>query len=161
MNYTTLFLDRDGVINQKPPDGEYIKSLDEFHILPGVLQAMDILDGLFKHIIVVTNQRGVAREIVTLQTIMVIHGFLGITIPAIDAIYYCPHEKDSCQCRKPLPGLAYAAKKQFPDISFSRSIVVGDSVSDMEFSKNIGAGFYMLDHGWSLLDFARLVEGVA
>lgn len=158
MKYTTLFLDRDGVINQKPPEGDYVKSLDEFHILPGVLQAMDILDSLFKHIIVVTNQRGIARGLVTSQTVDLIHGFMQQAIPVIDAVYVCPHEKDTCLCRKPLPGLAYAAQKQFPDINFSESITVGDSLSDMKFARAINGLAYILDANFGLLDFAKLVK---
>ena len=139
----TLFLDRDGVINRKI-DGDYVRCWEQFEFLPGVIEALCILKNVFGRIVVVTNQRGVGRGIMTEETLRDIHNKMLKIIRReggkIDAIYYCPHdyEKEECNCRKPKIGMALQAKEDFPDIIFSKSIMVGDSLSDIEFAKRAG-----------------------
>jgi len=137
----TLFLDRDGVINKKI-NGDYVRNWGQFEFLPNITEALKTLNNIFGRIIIVTNQRGIGREIMTKEDLNEIHKNMldifnqeGIKI---DGIYYCPHdyEKETCNCRKPKIGMALQAKKDFPEIDFKKSIMVGDSISDLEFGNN-------------------------
>jgi D-glycero-D-manno-heptose 1,7-bisphosphate phosphatase len=131
-----VFLDRDGVINKKAPEGDYVKSWHEFEFLPGVAEAIKILKEHDFKVFVVTNQRGIAKGLMNEDGLKEIHrkmvDELGKAGAFIDRIYYCPHDKESCACRKPAIGMFLEAKKEFPEISFSDSFVIGDSLSDME-----------------------------
>jgi histidinol-phosphate phosphatase family protein len=138
----TLFLDRDGVINQRLV-GDYVKSVEEFNWLPGVLEALNIFNHKFGCIVVVTNQQGIGKEIMTEDDLTRIHDFMleGCRKQGgrIDAVYHCPmlaHEPHNC--RKPHTAMADWAKRDFPQIQFNRSIMVGDSCSDIHFAKNAG-----------------------
>ncbi len=139
----TLFLDRDGVINQKI-DHDYVRSWDNFVFLPDVTTALQQLAGIFGRIVVTTNQRGIGRGLFTLADLHGIHekmlGEIAATGGRIDAVYFCPHLQDdpSCNCRKPKPGMALQAKEQFPEIDFAKSVLIGDSVSDIQFGKHLG-----------------------
>lgn len=133
-----VFLDRDGVINKKPPEGKYITSWKEFKLLKNVVKAIKHLNKLGFLVIVVTNQRGIALGHLTEERLKEIHQKMLDKLDAlgahIDAVYYCPHNKGVCSCRKPKTGLFLKAKKDFPEIDFEQSFVIGDS------SKDIGAG---------------------
>jgi len=134
-NSWTLFLDRDGVINRRIID-DYVKRIDEFIFLEGVLDSIKIFSRLFNRIIVVTNQRGIALGVMNEYDLSVIHKHMINEIESnggrVDRIYYCPHDKtDNCECRKPKPGMLIKAQSDFPDIDFSKAIIVGDSASDM------------------------------
>lgn len=139
-NYQTLFLDRDGVLNHQK-EGSYIFTWDEFVFYDGVLKAMQLFASQFKYIFIVTNQRGVGKGLMTEKELQQIHHNMQISIELaggrIDGIYYCPELESPC--RKPEPGMALQAQKDFPAIDFSKSIMVGNSMSDMEFGRNIGA----------------------
>ena len=142
----TLFLDRDGVINVRLID-DYVKNINEFEFLPGVLDAFKIFTEKFGRIIIVTNQQGVGKCLMTLQDVDTVHQFMTKEIEAqkgrIDAIYVCPQLKsDPDNFRKPSPRMAYMAQHDFPEIDFDKSIMIGDSNSDIEFGKN--AGMYTL-----------------
>ena len=139
----TLFLDRDGVINKKI-EGDYVRSWDQFEFLPGVFEALQNLSKIFGRIIIVTNQRGIGRGFMTEKDLQDIHSkmlaeFSKYNIQ-IHGIYYCPHdyEKEECNCRKPKIGMALQAKKDFPDIDFEKSFMVGDSEEDMKFGRTLG-----------------------
>lgn len=136
-----VFLDRDGVINRKAPDGDYIKNWSEFEFLPDVAEAIKMLNEHKYKVIIVTNQRGIALGLMTVADVEEIHKQMLDEIKTkgayIDKIYFCPHEKNSCSCRKPQIGMFLSAKKDFPGITFSRSFVVGDSLSDMEAGKTL------------------------
>lgn len=135
-----LFLDRDGVINRRIVGG-YVRRPEEFEFLPGVKEAMKIFAARFRRIIVVTNQRGIARGLMTEDDLRRVHEYMTAEIEAaggrIDAIYHCPGE-DGSPDRKPLPGMALKAKRDFPDIAFENSLMAGDSASDMQFARNAG-----------------------
>ena len=138
----TLFLDRDGVINVRLID-DYVKNINEFEFLPGVLYAFKIFTEKFGRIIIVTNQQGVGKGLMTLQDVDTVHQFMTKKIEAqkgrIDAIYVCPQLKsDPDNFRKPSPRMAYMAQHDFPEIDFDKSIMIGDSNSDIEFGKNAG-----------------------
>ncbi len=138
--FQTLFLDRDGVINHQK-EGSYIFSWDEFIFYDGVLSALKSLAARFKYIFIVTNQRGVGKGLMTEKELQQIHHNMKKSIELaggrIDGIYYCTELESNN--RKPGTGLALQAKNDFPDIDLSRSVMVGNSMSDMEFGRNIGA----------------------
>ncbi len=137
----SLFLDRDGVLNIEIV-GSYITTTDEFEFCPGVPQAMQTLAELFGTIIVVTNQRGVGRGLMTTETLREIHGGMKAGIIAaggrIDRVYACTAVSDNDHNRKPNSGMALQAREDFPNIDFHKSVMVGNSVSDMEFGKRLG-----------------------
>jgi D-glycero-D-manno-heptose 1,7-bisphosphate phosphatase len=97
---------------------------------------------LFGKVFVVTNQRGIARKIMTESDLALVHQKMNLELSKIsappDKIYYCPHDKNSCECRKPAIGMGLQAKKEFPEIDFLKSFMVGDSESDLKFGKNLG-----------------------
>ncbi len=137
----TLFLDRDGVINQRIP-GAYIEYPSQFKFTEHCLEAITVFDKIFNRIVVVTNQQGIGKGIMTKAQLHEIHSFMKTAVEKaggkIDEIYFCPElEKDNLGCRKPNTGMAFQAKKDFPEIEFSKSVMVGDSVSDMEFGKRL------------------------
>ena len=133
----TLFLDRDGVINKRLP-GQYVSQPAQFEFIPGVLKALVILRPHFKRIVVVTNQQGIGKNLMTREELSIVHDHMKRSFKEagtyLDAIYYCPYlEKDSPFCRKPQPGMAFEARHMFTEIDFDRSIMVGDSLSDFLF----------------------------
>ncbi|MBE6336115.1 MAG: HAD-IIIA family hydrolase [Lentimicrobiaceae bacterium] len=138
----TLFLDRDGVINVRLID-DYVKDINEFFFLPGVLDAFKIFNRKFKHIIVVTNQQGVGKGLMKNEDVEKVHEFMIRNIEnqdgRVDKVYFCPQLKSvPDNYRKPSPKMAFFAKNDFPDIDFSKSIMLGDMNSDIEFGKNAG-----------------------
>jgi len=137
----TLFLDRDGVINYEKKD-DYIHNWQEFILFEGVKEAMKIFSGKFGRIIIVSNQRGVGKGLMTEDELTEIHLYMQQEIESaggrIDAIYYCTAVDHKDPNRKPNPGMAFTAQKDFPDISFERSIIAGNKPSDMLFGKNAG-----------------------
>ena len=138
----TLFLDRDGVINVRIIDG-YVTKVEEFEFLPNVIEAFKIFKDKFKRIIVVTNQQGVGKGFMTIEDVNMVHNFMIQQLEnhggKIDKIYFCPQLKSVVDnYRKPSPKMAYLAKEDFPDIDLSKSIMVGDMNSDIEFGKNAG-----------------------
>jgi len=138
----SLFLDRDGVINKRLMD-DYVKNVEEFEFLPGVTEAFKKFSEIFGKIFIITNQRGIAREIMTEQDLESVHNFMINCIKnsggRIDKIYFCPHDRDeNCGCRKPDIGSALKAKQDFPEVDFNKSIMVGDTSSDIQFGENAG-----------------------
>jgi D-glycero-D-manno-heptose 1,7-bisphosphate phosphatase len=155
----TVFLDRDGTINVKAPEGDYVKSWSEFEFLPGARDAVIRLAAAGVRVVVVTNQRGVALGRMTHEDVEDIHArLLAEAGDAIAAIYYCPHDHDSCDCRKPRTGMFRQARAEFPDIEFERSTVIGDSRSDVEAARAIGARPILI--GESAASLAGAVEQV-
>lgn len=132
----TLFLDRDGVLNRRIVD-DYVRAWADWEWLPGNLEALAELAKLFSRIVIVTNQRGISRKLMSSEDLEDIHQHMLADIEAaggrIDAVYHCPHGRDEgCNCRKPKPGMIFQAQGQFPAINLAKSMMVGDSVSDME-----------------------------
>jgi len=166
----TLFLDRDGVINKRLMD-DYVKNINEFEFLPDVPEAIAKLTKIFGKIFVVTNQRGIARELMTVEDLLLINDFMLKKIREaggrIDKVYFCPHDRhENCGCRKPAPGMAYQAQEEFPCIDFSRSIMVGDTQSDIDFGQNAGMFTVHITpedirgiRADSLADFTKMITG--
>ncbi len=141
-NSRFLFVDRDGVINKRIVNG-YVCSPVEFEFLPGVLKSFALFNKLFAKIIVVTNQQGIGKGLMTEGGLQDIHKEMIRTIEEaggrVDAVYYCTDlAETNNNCRKPNLHMAYRAQADFPDIDFEKSIMVGDSASDMLFGSNVG-----------------------
>jgi D-glycero-D-manno-heptose 1,7-bisphosphate phosphatase len=147
----TIFLDRDGVLNEKMPEGRYVTDWTEFHLLSGVPEAIAGLnmDGL--RVIVVSNQRGVALGLYSNADVEAIHHQLQQQLAGhgahVDAFYFCPHDREQCDCRKPLPGMFEQARRDFPDVSPQTSVMVGDSLSDIEFGRRLGMRTILIEGG--------------
>ena len=165
----TLFLDRDGVLNRKIENG-YVLNTSMLEVLPGALEAVSSLARRFGAIVIVTNQRGIARGLMTQEDLTQVHSHLLEAIRSeggrIEAIFVCPHDtQENCDCRKPKSGLALQAKKQFSGIVFAKSVLVGDSDTDIEMGKTLGMFTIRVGRGTgnetgdivvsSLLEFAR------
>lgn len=138
----TLFMDRDGVVNEQIIGG-YVQSFDQFVYKENFFEAMKLLRSRFRHIILVTNQQGIGKGICTQAQVDAIHQRLQRDLLfhdcAFDAIYCCPHlASEQCDCRKPNIGMALQACHDFPDIDLLSSFMVGDSLSDMQFGQNAG-----------------------
>lgn len=164
------FLDRDGVINQRAPEGQYITQWEEMHFLPGVAEAISLLNKNDFLVIVVSNQRCVAKGLVTSEEVESLHKRMVDALAAkgarIDAVYYCPHEYEPrCDCRKPQPGMLLQAARAH-DIDLKQSWMVGDSDIDIEAGKNAGCKTARLLQGGDLLShsadlvLASLLEAV-
>jgi D-glycero-D-manno-heptose 1,7-bisphosphate phosphatase len=142
-NIQYVFLDRDGVINRKLPEGEYVSKWHQFQMLPGAEEAIAKLNRSGRTVIVITNQRGIALGYYTEADVKAVHDalqeHLGHAGAHIDAFYFCPHDKNECNCRKPKTGLFEQALRDFPGATSNNSIVIGDSLSDIEAASNFGA----------------------
>lgn len=137
-----VFLDRDGVINRKADEGEYITRWEEFHFLPGVAEGIALLNKAGWSVIVISNQRCVAKGLLTIEELESIHRRMREELLAAGArlagIYYCPHEKEPvCNCRKPAPGMLLKAARDHR-IDLQVSWMIGDSETDVEAGKRAG-----------------------
>jgi histidinol-phosphate phosphatase family protein len=173
----SLFLDRDGVINHRLPD-DYVKNIEEFSFLPQVLDALKILNQYFGSIIVVTNQQGIGKGLMTENQLDAIHQHMLKQVKdnkgRIDRVYYCPDLKSSGSLyRKPNIGMGLQARKEFNAINFKKSVIAGDSISDMIFGKKLGMKTVFISDNHSkaikhpelidfispsLIDFAKLIH---
>ncbi|HSU28854.1 MAG TPA: HAD-IIIA family hydrolase [Chitinophagaceae bacterium] len=137
----TLFIDRDGVINQEKKDG-YILSKEDFRFMDGVKESFATLAARFGNIIVVSNQRGIGKGLMTETELTGIHEGMQKAIEEaggrIDKIYYCTVNNDKDPNRKPNPGMAFLAKKDLSSIDLSKSLMVGNKLTDMQFGRNAG-----------------------
>jgi D-glycero-D-manno-heptose 1,7-bisphosphate phosphatase len=138
----TVFLDRDGVLNEKMPEGHYVTSYREFKVLPGAAEAVGRLNRAGLRVVVISNQRGIALGLYTASDVQAIYAEFQSLLRGygahIDAFYFCSHDKQQCNCRKPLPGLFEEAVAEFPTITAATSVMIGDSLSDIEFGRRLG-----------------------
>jgi D-glycero-D-manno-heptose 1,7-bisphosphate phosphatase len=137
-----VFLDRDGVINRKATGDGYVTRLEELDLLPGAAQGISLLNRFGFLVIVVTNQRCVAKGLLSAGELEYIHAQLCDEIEAtggrIDQVYYCPHEKEAhCECRKPSPGMLLSAAREHR-IELKSSWMIGDSDEDVEAGRVVG-----------------------
>ncbi|GAB4498107.1 MAG: D-glycero-alpha-D-manno-heptose-1,7-bisphosphate 7-phosphatase [Saprospiraceae bacterium] len=142
MNQPALFLDRDGVINVRTP-GDYVRTPDMFEPTEGLSEAMRLLAEHFGRIIVVTNQAGIGKGLMTEQDLAAVHRKMFGCVQAgggrIDRAFHCPHVKDAgCRCRKPATGMVWQAVAAFPDINLENAWLVGDSASDIRLGQDLG-----------------------
>ncbi|MEI8140356.1 MAG: HAD-IIIA family hydrolase [bacterium] len=137
-----IFFDRDGIVNQSPGPG-YVERWEDFHILPEFVDILRIVTELGYVAIIITNQRGVARGIMTLATLEDMHQRLRATLKEqygfeLLDIFTCTHNReDNCDCRKPKPGMLLAAAQKH-SIDLSRSWMIGDSPKDAEAGRAAG-----------------------
>lgn len=142
MTSRAVFLDRDGVINRKAPGDGYITRWQDFHFLPGVAKAIAMLNRAGYRVIVVTNQRCVAKGLLSLEQLEVLHDRmlrrLANAGAKVDDVLHCPHDIDlSCDCRKPQPGMLMEAARR-NNIDLSSSWMIGDSDKDVHAGKSAG-----------------------
>lgn len=137
----TLFLDRDGVINKERPN-DYVKNTNEFIFYDGALKALEIVSKFFGLVLIVSNQKGVGKGVMTESDLQQIHHYMLAEIKnhngRIDAVFFCTDVNENSINRKPNCGMALQAKHKFPAIDFSKSIMVGNKLSDMQFGKSVG-----------------------
>jgi D-glycero-D-manno-heptose 1,7-bisphosphate phosphatase len=137
-----VFLDREGVLNRKPPEGEYVTRWEEFELLPGVADALSRLKRSGRRLILVSNQRCVALGLCSEGDVRKLHEQLQAHLTgrgaALDAIYFCPHDQGECCCRKPDTGMFEQAFRDFPDANPENSVMIGDSLSDIEAGRRVG-----------------------
>ncbi len=164
-NTWTLFLDRDGVINRRIP-GDYVKTWEQFEFLPGVTEAIRIFSGIFGRILVVSNQQGIGKKVMSEEDLNEIHKRMTLAIESekgrIDKIYYSPYlEKEGSVFRKPNIGMMLKARKDFPQVRVKRSIMAGDSLSDMIFGHRSGMTTVLISNdidiirrGHKIIDFS-------
>ena len=141
-NLRYVFLDRDGVINRKPPEGQYVGRWEEGEILPGVAEAIYRLNRSGRKVLVVTNQRGVALGRYTEQDVVEFHlqlqKHLSRQQARLDGLYFCPHDKGQCDCRKPKTGMFRQAFREHPGALSANSVLIGDSLADIEAGFSLG-----------------------
>jgi len=150
----TLFLDRDGVINVKL-DGRYVKNTDEFEFMIGAETAISKLSKMFNRILIITNQQGIAKGIMSDNDLGVLHDYMLLELKkyggVINKIYYCPHlASESCNCRKPNPGMIQQAIIDFPEIIVEGSYLIGDSDTDILAGSKMGLITVKVDNEYTL-----------
>ena len=151
MNFSptkAVFLDRDGVVNQKAPDGEYIRTWHEIRFLPGAANAVAHLNRAGFKVFVVTNQRGIATQKVKTHDLLEIHERIQHEFAQLGAvisqIYYCPHDlADNCFCRKPQPGMLKRAAQEH-NLDLRASWMIGDSLTDVRAGESAGCRTILL-----------------
>lgn len=130
------FVDRDGTVNVKAPDGAYITSPRELRLLPGAGAALRRLNDAGVRVVVVTNQRGVALGRMTLSDVDEVNAELQRRLrrwgARVDAFMVCPHDIGTCDCRKPGPGLLVQALDGLPGVRPRLCVMIGDSETDVE-----------------------------
>lgn len=169
MAKVAIFLDRDGVINQ---DTGYVGSVDDFHFIDGVIEAMQLLKKKGYCLVVVTNQSGIARGYFTEEAFMQLTEWMDWSLADrdvdLDGIYYCPHHPEAsveayrqqCDCRKPAPGMLLDAAKHLK-LDMAASYLVGDKLSDLQAAKAAGVGHPMLVKSGQSLDESAVGQAEA
>lgn len=161
-----VLVDRDGVLNERPAPGEYVTSWREWRWRPGALEALRLLRESGRKVIVVTNQAGIARGRLTGEALEIIHGRMRRQARraggSIDAVYHCPHlwpaaGERGCGCRKPEPGMLFAAQRDF-HLDLTRTVFFGDDERDARAAENAGCLFSMVDERRTLLDRVRELD---
>ncbi len=156
-----IFLDRDGVINERAREHEYIKRWEDFKFLPGAMEAIQLLKKSGCRIFIITNQAGIARGFMTEEDVKQIHANMQQELAkrgaAVDGIYYCPHGKDEgCPCRKPNPGLLLRAAEEH-GIHLADALFIGDDEKDMLAGQRAGCKTIWLKPPQTLLDIAKQI----
>lgn len=165
MNRGGVFLDRDGTINQEV---DYLSSPDQLRLIPGSADAIREANVLGLKVVIITNQSGIARGVLTEEQLSEIHRVLIHTLQEhnarIDAVYYCPHHPDyggqrykkECDCRKPNTGMITQAVRDL-DIDTKASFVIGDRMIDVQLGNTIGATSILVltGYGKQELEYCR------
>ena len=149
MKNKALFLDRDGVINKRPPQGDYVKKWDELEFNPGIEKLIAWANKNNYLVIVITNQRGVGRKLMSKKDLEMVHTKIVLELQKkgakITKVFSCIHnEEDNCDCRKPKPGLLFQAAKEF-DIDLSKSLMIGDQQTDIQAAQSAGCSSLLIE----------------
>ena len=160
----TIILDRDGVLNEKPPRAQYVRTWDEFRWIPESKEALALLHKAGWRVLIVSNQAGVARGAMTEAQMNDIHTRMKQEVldagGRIEAIYYCPHNWDEgCECRKPKPGMLFQAQREF-SLDLSRTHFIGDDERDAQAADAAGCRSLMVSADRSLMDIIRSILGI-
>jgi len=143
-----LLLDRDGTVNVKAPEGEYVTGPDELQLLPGAAEAIARANDAGVPVALVTNQRGVALGRMSERDLEAVHAELAAQLAGagarVDAIFACVHERGACSCRKPDPGLLLDALDRF-GVAPSEAVMIGDADSDVEAGRRAGVRTIRID----------------
>jgi len=155
----TVILDRDGVLNNRPPQGAYVRRWSEFKWLPGALEALRLLNQSGYRVAIVSNQAGIGRGLMTETDLQDIHTRMSAEAEAaggrIEQIYYCPHDwNHGCECRKPKPGMLFQAQREL-NLDLSRTMFFGDDERDGEAADNAGCVFVRVSEEKSLIESVR------
>lgn len=161
----TIFLDRDGVINQNPPNKGYVRRWSEFSFIPNSRKAIRVLTENGYRIIVVTNQSGIGRGLYSEETLADIHSRMVAEIRdtggKVAGVYYCPHLPDAgCDCRKPRTGLLRRAMREH-NLDLSNAYLIGDTTTDIEAGQRVGATTFLVLTGLgqeSYYDYIRRTD---
>lgn len=156
-----VFLDRDGTINVKAPEGDYITAPEQVRLLPGAAAAIRRANERGALVVVVTNQRGISLGRMTAADLQDVHDRLAQLLAqeagaSIDAFFVCPHEEGACDCRKPRPGLLRQALRRFPEIDVGCSALIGDTPADV--AAGTAVGLRSLQLGVDAADLAEAME---
>ncbi len=154
-----VFLDRDGVLNRNPGRGRYVCSWAEWEWLPGAKKALVLFHDAGYRVIVITNQSGIARGVMTEQALADIHQHMKASVRAeggeISAIYYCPHSQDDgCECRKPKPGMLFEAQRDL-GLDLGRTYFIGDDERDGQTGEAAGCPWILVTDEAPLLYVTR------
>jgi histidinol-phosphate phosphatase family protein len=154
-----VILDRDGVLNRRPPRAEYVRRPDAFEWIPGARQALALLKEAGYTVIVVSNQAGIARGVMTESDLDAVHARMRAEAAeaggGVDAIYHCPHGWDQgCDCRKPAPGMLFQAQRDF-ELDLTRTPFIGDDERDREAADAAGCPSVLVSERLTLLDAVR------
>jgi D-glycero-D-manno-heptose 1,7-bisphosphate phosphatase len=156
-----VFLDRDGVINKKPPKADYVKNWSEFEFLPGAVEALQVLCQKGYDVYIITNQPGIARRMMTKEDLDLIHQKMEEEFKKnnakIKGIYCCVHGwDDGCECRKPKPGLLFqAARENY--LNLPKSIFIGDDKRDIQAGQAAGCKTILIDNKKNLLEIVKQI----
>ena len=154
-----IFLDRDGVINRKVPEKDFVKNVDELIYLPKVKEIVGKLKQKGYIVIIISNQSGINRGIINKENLEKINAKLKKDL-GVDAIYYCPHlPEENCSCRKPKTGLIEKAVKDF-NVDIKLSLFIGDNDFDMMAGKSAGCTTIMVDSNVGLAQIEEQLEVV-
>lgn len=151
LNHSAVFLDRDGTLNARPAEHDYVRSLDEFTWLPGAREGAAVLARAGYTLTVASNQRGVARGLVTEEVLSEIEQHIQEGLARhgcrIEAFRYCTHDlADACSCRKPEPGLIIDLAREL-DLDIDRCWMIGDSESDVAAGRAAECRTALITHG--------------
>ncbi len=157
----TVILDRDGVLNHKPPRATYVKEWKEFHWISGSIEALVLLREAGFRFIVATNQAGIARGILTQGELRCIHEHMQFELKQagieIDKIYVCPHGWDEgCFCRKPNPGMLFEAQRDFC-LDLTKTFFVGDDERDLAAGQAAGCRSFLVSEEFPLLSWVKRI----
>jgi D-glycero-D-manno-heptose 1,7-bisphosphate phosphatase len=154
-------LDRDGTLNRKAPEGEWITDVEQLELLPGAAEAVWRLNASGVPVAIVTNQRAIALGRLSEAGLERIHAELARRLAAagahVDAFYHCPHGHGECRCRKPEPGLLEAAARDF-GVAAEDAVMIGDAASDVEAGRRAGTRTVRVGEHGDAPDLLHAVE---